>query len=278
MYISTDFFIEHVKRDHAYTMDSFDEHQGYEIYYLHGGVRHYFIQNKTYTIRPGDVVLIDKHDLHKTIEPGTNSHERTVVNFNDRFLESFGNYSQELLKIFQSGHKVLSLSNQEQLLIEPLLLQLRQEYESPTQMNVLLLRILIIQLLIALERISGHSAPDACSALPVRNKAAAEIVHYLEAHYAKPFKLHELSSLHNISPYYLCRSFKAYTGFTPVEYLRHVRLNKARERLIVSNDLIQSIAEQVGYSSTIHFNREFKLVVGITPSQFRKRNKMQVPL
>lgn len=73
-----------------------------------------------------------------------------------------------------------------------------------------------------------------------------------------------------VSKYYLHRLFTEITGSTPLEYLTHVRLEKAKEQLENSSDSILGIAIACGFDSTSYFSKVFKRHLGLSPSQYRK--------
>ena len=61
-------------------------------------------------------------------------------------------------------------------------------------------------------------------------------------------------------------------GITFRDYLRAVRVEKAKELLREGFLKIQDIALMVGYQDAPHFNRAFKEVTGLSPSLYRKQN------
>src|SRR5690625_7979916 len=73
----------------------------YEIYYLMNGKRKYFIKYKTYYIQSGELVFINKGDLHRTFNVEENEHERLLINFtNYLFKEELASYKPLLQSIF----------------------------------------------------------------------------------------------------------------------------------------------------------------------------------
>ena len=59
------------------------------------------------------------------------------------------------------------------------------------------------------------------------------------------------------------------TGITPNDYILMMRIRHAKELLCNSNRSISHICNEVGFSSTSHFIRQFKLLEGITPARYR---------
>jgi len=94
---------------------------------------------------------------------------------------------------------------------------------------------------------------------------------YIDGHYADPaLSLEEVASAAQISPGYLSRLLKLETGFSFVDYLTRVRINKAV--LMMSDPAVKvyEVAEAVGYQSQHYFSRAFKRVFGRPPVEFRK--------
>ncbi len=67
--------------------------------------------------------------------------------------------------------------------------------------------------------------------------------------------------------------FKAVTGSSPVQYLKFVRLHKARQLMVQSSLSAAVAAERVGYGSPSHFSREFKRLFGCPPAEEAQRVK-----
>jgi two-component system, response regulator YesN len=94
---------------------------------------------------------------------------------------------------------------------------------------------------------------------------------YIDAHYCEPdLSLEQVAGAVEASPGYLSRLLKQETGFSFVDYLTRVRINKAVQ--IMSNPAVKvyEVAEAVGYQSQHYFSRAFKRVFGRPPVEFRK--------
>jgi AraC-like DNA-binding protein len=69
------------------------------------------------------------------------------------------------------------------------------------------------------------------------------------------------------------KKFKAYTGVSPAQYQIQLRINKAKDLLITTNQSFKELAQELGFESTDYFFRLFKQKTGFTPSEFREKNK-----
>lgn len=96
------------------------------------------------------------------------------------------------------------------------------------------------------------------------------IVHYLEEHYAGEFSLDELAAELDYHKSYLCVAFKKETGMTIVDWLNMVRIRRAVELIVGSDQSLLQIATMCGFSSDSHFSRTFSKYVGVTPGHFRR--------
>lgn len=77
----------------------------------------------------------------------------------------------------------------------------------------------------------------------------------------------------NLSVWRLCRIFRAQTGMSPIEYLRSLKMERARQLLQTSFLSVRDIARQVGLGDASHFVRDFKNTYGVTPAQYRNMSE-----
>lgn len=77
----------------------------------------------------------------------------------------------------------------------------------------------------------------------------------------------------NLSPNYTSKIFKNLTGEGLLSYINHVRINRAKELLRITNINIDEIALMVGFSNTRSFRRNFQSLTGITASDYRNGAK-----
>lgn len=70
------------------------------------------------------------------------------------------------------------------------------------------------------------------------------------------------------------RRFSRATGFTPISYVQHLRIESAKRRLEATNEPIDEISWGVGYEDPAFFRRLFKRITRLTPGDYRRKFKM----
>ena len=104
-----------------------------------------------------------------------------------------------------------------------------------------------------------------------QDKDILAVQHYIDAHLHTPMTLNELAGKHNLTERTLIRRFKHACGFTPLQYLQRIRLERARKLLETTHAPIESIVNQIGYEDLSSFSRLFKKNTSLSPSQYRSK-------
>ncbi|WP_340022152.1 response regulator [Paenibacillus sp. FSL K6-1096] len=94
----------------------------------------------------------------------------------------------------------------------------------------------------------------------------------LEQEYGLNFELERLAELVGMNASYISRLFKHKTGQTITDYLIGIRITEAKKMLLDHPDLKNyEIADRVGYSDPVYFNKLFKRMCGMTPKEYKGR-------
>jgi len=128
-----------------------------------------------------------------------------------------------------------------------------------------------------LDRDSWSDLPEAWSVLVgllATDRAEGGLVqgarNYLEVHYRDPdLSLEAVADHLRVTPNYLSRLLKSSTGRSFVNFLCHLRMDKAKVFLEDPRLRIAEVAERVGYRDQNYFCRHFKTVTGRTPKAWR---------
>ncbi|BBG30661.1 AraC family transcriptional regulator [Zymobacter palmae] len=93
---------------------------------------------------------------------------------------------------------------------------------------------------------------------------------YLHAHYEEPLNIQTLACHVNMSASTLHHQFKRLICTSPLQYLKQIRLLKARMLLSQDRLPVSHVAEAVGYKSPSQFSREYKRYFGVPPNDDRQ--------
>ncbi len=93
---------------------------------------------------------------------------------------------------------------------------------------------------------------------------------YIEKHIDEKITLDQAASVANMSASHFCRVFKKATDMNFSEYVARHRVEKAKEMLVESNYTMAHVAYDCGFNSVTDFNRTFKKITGITPTEYRR--------
>ena len=212
--------------------------------------------NAAYDLTKGSLAFIDCHADHKLV-CRHNIWEYTIC-----FVSSpvTGYYHQKLQTL---GGCIFKLgSNADLLSLWDKLLKTQIDDEAHGLMRSRILTDLYTQLYLArsMELSNSYHVP---SYIVDRKKN-------FDTAYDEQYSLDELAQKYDVNKYRLCREIAQYYEDTPQQYLNSVRLEKAKELLLHSDEKVVTIGQMVGIENTNHFIRLFKEKNGVTPLAYRR--------
>ena len=92
---------------------------------------------------------------------------------------------------------------------------------------------------------------------------------YIADHQSDELSLKEVARAVNTSAFYFCKMFKQAIGLTFTDYLARVRVEKVKNLLLNPHKRVSEAAFEAGFQSLSQFNRVFKKIEGMSPSDFR---------
>lgn len=239
---------------------------------------------------PGDIVLMPQGSGHKIAhspESPASGLNQFLSNHNGQFSKepiatnlicgAFGVDRFMLLPALQSLPAVLHLKagSDDDSPVSATLKQLRKEIENAQLGSQILARHLLSSLFIYVLREWAESAPAKVNTWfsAMQNPNIAKALACIHEDPSKDWSLEALAQEAGLSRSSFAKQFRDSVGETPHNYLTRWRFGIA-SRLLAQTDLtISEIAAQVGYTSEQTFNRAFKQVKGMTPSQERSKKE-----
>ena len=105
----------------------------------------------------------------------------------------------------------------------------------------------------------------------VDHEPIARVQTYLREHLEVAIRVPELAKMAGFSTSHFSARFQAATGYTVTEYVKRLRMARARQLLITTGAPVASIAAAVGYTDPFYFSRQFSAVNHVSPRGFRAR-------
>lgn len=93
---------------------------------------------------------------------------------------------------------------------------------------------------------------------------------FIDAHLTECIRVSDLSALARSSPSYFSAAFKRTFGASPHAYLMKRRISMAVEQMLGSDAPLSEIAMNCGFADQAHFSRQFRRMMGSTPSNWRR--------
>jgi AraC-like DNA-binding protein len=107
------------------------------------------------------------------------------------------------------------------------------------------------------------------AASEVGNNPVSEVISYVRENLSEPLTVRDMAERVALSPSAFSHLFREVTGKSPYQFVKEIRLNQARELLIVGVLSVTQVSRAVGYGSTSHFINEFRDRFGTTPRAYR---------
>lgn len=106
---------------------------------------------------------------------------------------------------------------------------------------------------------------------PADRERMRKVISYLMGNFTEPIHLKEIAAIANMSSTAFCRYFKQRTNKTLSQFVAEIRIGYAC-KLITQEDLsISQVAYESGYCTISNFNRQFKALSGLTPSEYKQK-------
>lgn len=92
---------------------------------------------------------------------------------------------------------------------------------------------------------------------------------FMQTHLQQSLSLEQLAAVAGMEKFHFAKTFKRLTGQSPLQHFQHLRMTQACEWLDAGEDSVGEIAQRLGYADAPYFSRQFRLVIGLSPSAYR---------
>ena len=254
-------------------------HDFAELVIISEGYGVHSIDGIDYPVSAGDIFVFQGKTKHHFKERhGLNMHN--IMYDNRRLQHSFKNLQGDagynamflLEPAYRRRHRFksrLRISRRSLAHVETIVHKIQDEQEQQLAGNDTLMLSMLLELIVFFSRqYSKVDIPQAKALYRI-----GKIIGRLETQYKKDWNITQLSKVAAMSKSSLIVAFKDATGYSPIDYLIRIRLQKAAELLIETEESLGEIAVQCGFHDSNYLTRQFRRVYNLTPRQFRKNNR-----
>lgn len=236
-------------------------HKRKEIYYQAKGERRYFVANKIYTVKEGDIVFIDKYVPHKTTSVADMPIERFLITFPDDCV--YPELTGEMEECFK--RTVISVPQASRSAVLKIFSDMEYDQIENDDYFDFSMKMNLARLFIFLGRVIKNTNP-----IPIEteNDAVEKSAVYIFNHFAENLSLEFLADMTHVSSGYLSKKFKYITGMGVNEYINHIRITKAAELLSSGDISVTEVSYKCGFNDSNYFSTVFKKFKGISPKKY----------
>ncbi len=239
------------------------------VYYVVSGSAKIRVDGSEYTVRQGDLVLIDPGRMHGHVKSDSTLFYLGVSNFQIEGNEKnhLGVQGNPVITPLRYPNEIYNCYRQ---IIETL--------EKKDACWDLLSNVYSAEFFVWIVKELSPSKSDEMKEffqLKMYDKESivTMMTNYLKDNYMKKISVEEIARSTYLSTTYVTKIFKEIINDTPINYLIQIRLEKAKELLREGKISIQDISKQIGYDDPYYFSKLFKKKYGMAPSEYRKQQK-----
>ena len=257
-------------------MHSAHSHTYYVLFYLMHGNCTISIDDRLYTLSEGNVIFMPANSVHKTSYIGELVPERTYIEFSRDYIDAIDNCLGKNWSEHNLWGHILYIEKEKREKIDSLFREIQKEYDIIDGYSDCCIRQLFQYLIIRLVRLDRNTKDIKEFIANSDNKINQDMIiaaKYIAENFKNNITLKDVANHLNLNPSYFSSKFKAFNSIGFTEYLRNIRINHAEWYLIETDLSLSDIADECGFCNSNYFGDTFKLVNGLSPSEFRKNNK-----
>lgn len=271
-----EFNISHLLDTDGFNME-FHSHNFIEIYLSVSGGKHFIINDKIYTINPGDIFVSNVNEIHRVIADDKDIYERYIFEFKPIFVLPYCTAETDLLHYVYNRDKDFSHQvslNEDQFQEILFLIKKYQSLQEQRYGSDILKKICYIEILTFISEVY-LTAPVQSGTQHSNNNAiriVADTLEYISSNLTVNLSLDNIAKHIGLSKYHLCKLFKDKTGTTINKYIVSCRIAKAKS-LLSSGSSVTNACQESGFNDISHFVRTFHNVVGVSPGKYAQDNE-----
>lgn len=239
-------------------------HEYFEIYFNLSGDVSFVVENNTYSVSRGTIIITRPFEYHHCIFHSTLEHDHYCLHFscvgNKNFLTPF-------IEREKGKNNCITLSNE----ATTAMINHFEKLMKPSETSEI---DLVCHFLRILQIIQDNNLSNDADIPKIIPENLAKVLDIINTSYQHPISVATLAADIYVSINTLERYFKRYLNLSPTEYIKRKRLSAALT-LLKNNTPVSSVASQCGFSDTSNFIQVFKRSFGKTPYQYLKKGHLK---
>ncbi len=195
-------------------------HDEYEIYIFLEGDSNCIVENKTYALHPGDMLIFRKNELHRVYHNKKTPYRRFILMISPEFFIKYNccEYERVFMDTSFDENNMLSAEIVKISGIYDAIMRFKSYTDEYKNQNSPIAASIVTEILYLIEK-TIFFEPSAKGSKLIKN-----VISYINMNINKDLSLEKLSGEFFVSKYHLCHSFKKTTGLTIKEYINQKRL------------------------------------------------------
>ena len=251
-----------------------ESHDFWEFIYVDKGKAIITAGNQVFTLRQGEGYFHKPNEFHKHSADSVTAPNLFIISFEctsksmdifkNKKIKLTGKWKQYISSIVEEGRATFDLPFNKPDLLE---LSIREDALIGGQQMI---KTYLEQFLISVFR-SEMQVPEA-KIFPTRetmeNHLVSEIIAIIENSLYVQLSVSEICNRLSYSKAYLSKIFKAHSGYSIVEYLTIIKIEKAKQLIRQREMNFTQISDKLAFSNPLYFSRVFKRITGMSPREY----------
>lgn len=243
-------------------------HDCYELYYSISGGKQFLIDNRFYTIAPGDLFIINQYESHKLTQIDSGLHERIVVDIHPDYTKRLSTVETDLDDCFTNRpsrfqHKI-SLNKEQQ---NRFLYYIDKITSAEGYAHDIVEQAAFMELMVMINTLSRTNETDIAVSSYKYNHQVDAILAYINQNISQTITIEQLAEHFYLSESYICRIFKTATSTTINKYITARRISIAKA-LLNEGVSVNEAFERSGFTDYSNFFKAFTKAVGVSPKKY----------
>lgn len=269
-YLNEAFRLFHL-RDQASREFSWHYHDFHKVVIFLSGKATYHIEGRSYPLKPWDILLVDRHAIHRPEIDSSVPYERFILWIQNDLPH------QELLSCFHKArdrsYNLIRLSSDLQEKLKETLFQLEDSARTQAFGQEILTQALFQEFMVYLNRIFLEKQYIYDKKSYSYDSQIASLLQYINHNLQADLSVEKLAARYYVSKYHLMRKFKEETGYTLHNYIVNKRLLMARSLIDQGMPVIKA-AQESGFAEYSTFSRAYRKQFQQSPGASKKQQTL----